>query len=192
MLKSFIVFYCSFILLSPVLAEEQTIRSSGGDIFMEEVPQAKPKTRKKQPQIMDYSSLGVPVDPEGNIVPLIDKFGGPVRQNFSQTEVYWTPPTVYTPVYPYRQPIWNPYYGYGAYPPMAPAPYYLPTPVYPALPWRAPSTGGLSFSFGSGNSSPSGPFAGNFSWSGSRGYLWLPGQTEIWRTNKVFPSLLGM
>lgn len=160
---------------------------------MEEVPETKLKTRARPvgPSLVpsnqygmgagaqDYSSLGVPVDPYGNIVPLIDKQSGPVRPFFSQTEVYWTPPVVYQPVY--SQPYWpylpnnNPYFPYRPY--LSPAPVnYLSVPVYPNYsgPFSPYSSAGLNFNFGRAGSA-------------NGGYLWLPGTRTFQYESSVRP-----
>ena len=115
--------------LPPAPAGQQ-IKTEGGGLFMEEVPQKqKPKKAAPKPQI-DIGSLGVPVDPKGRIVPLIQPSPGGVLPNYSKLEMGYTPPTVYVPystyngfypgrpgmpVLPYPGP--NGYPGYPAYNP---------------------------------------------------------------------------
>jgi hypothetical protein len=92
---------------------DQTVKSTDGNVFMEELPT--PVKKPETPQVRvrpDLRSLGVPVDPNGNIVPLINKETGPVLPFYSQTEQTFEP--IYQNGYPqFGYPITP--YGYGPY-----------------------------------------------------------------------------
>lgn len=92
----------------------QVIRSDAGSVFMEELPSQKKKPAQTKMPAIDFSSLGVPVDPKGRIVPIIQPETGPVLRNSSRIEVEYTPPAVYVPYYspfmaPYSFPQSTPY-----------------------------------------------------------------------------------
>jgi len=110
----------------------ETIKTTDGNDFMEEVPTPVKKQEPVRIKLApDLSSLGVPVDPNGNIVPLINKNAGPVLPFYSKTEQTFEPifqngypslPYGYSPYefspfgyspYPYGPYGYNPY-GYGA------------------------------------------------------------------------------
>lgn len=79
-------------LVQPSFAAGQDIRDESGNTFMEETTPTPPATPPKNINI-DLSNVGVPVDPRGHIVPMIDRDApGGVRQNFSNLEVYSEPP----------------------------------------------------------------------------------------------------
>lgn len=86
----------------------QVIKEEDGGIFMEEVPEKKPVQKPRPLPKIDYSSLGVPVDPKGRIVPIIEPEAGPVLRNTSKLEMEYTPTQVYVP---YVSPFLP---GYGA------------------------------------------------------------------------------
>lgn len=92
----------------------QVIRGESGSVFMEEQPGPKKKAPAPKVPPIDFSSLGVPVDPKGRIVPLIQSEPGGVLRNSSRIEVEYTPPAVYVPYYspfmaPYSIPQSTPY-----------------------------------------------------------------------------------
>ncbi len=140
----------------------ETIKSSDGSDFMEEVPS--PVKKPERPRVKlptDFSSLGVPVDPNGHIVPLINKEVGPVMPFYSRTEQTFEPvfqngyPQYGFPGFPYGyNPYGMPYGGfaprfgnafgyampYGNQSPLigrAPVSFFLNRGAYPA-PWFAP------------------------------------------------------
>ena len=88
---------------------------------MEETTPAPPAAPKKNIPI-DLSNVGVPVDPRGHIVPIIDRDApGGVRQNFSNLEVYSEPAINFVPAFgPYGQPYPGVPFGYGGAPYGAP------------------------------------------------------------------------
>lgn len=91
----------------------QEIKSEDGSIFMEEVPQ-KTKARKSPRPHIDFSNLGIPVDPSGRIVPLIQPGSGPVLNNFSRLEMDYRPATMYIPYNVYTGPYGGvPQYNWG-------------------------------------------------------------------------------
>ncbi len=111
-------------------------------MFMEETtptPQA-PKPARIQ---MDLSNLGVPVDPKGHIVPIIDRDApGGVRQNYSNLEVYSEPAWNFLPA-----PVYNSYgqpmnfYPQANYPM---SPYGMPY----GMPYRSPYGTPLGMPYG--------------------------------------------
>jgi hypothetical protein len=106
-------------------AEE--VKDESGNTFMEEIPSKNPpQASQPQPKLVpDLTRIDVPVDPNGNIVPLKNTETGPVLPFYSRMEQSFQP--LYQPVpvwgYPYGgMPIYgiNPYmnpYGYGRYGP---------------------------------------------------------------------------
>lgn len=110
------------------LAASQDIKDESGGMFMEETTPAPPATPKNNIPI-DLSNVGVPVDPNGHIVPMIDRNNpGGVRQNFSNLEVYSEPAYNFLPAPVFNQfgqpynfsgvPYGVPYgapYGYGGF-----------------------------------------------------------------------------
>lgn len=124
----------------PVSAQQE-IKTSDGDLFMEEVPTKGPKQHAVPVRPLDLSQLGVPVTPSGRIVPLIQNEPGGVMPLGSNLSVYgempvWTPygGTQYLPT-PYNAP--NPYfpYGYG---------YGYPNNGIPGPPYYQPSYNGYA------------------------------------------------
>ncbi len=132
----------------PSIAQNgQEIKNEDGSMFMEEVDTPKKKTKQAPAPQVDFGSLGVPVDPKGRIVPLIEPEAGPVLQNSSRMEIDYSPRTIlvpgaYSPAPLYGTPgvnsaFANPYapgfspygfrpygaYGPGAYGPGAYGPY---------------------------------------------------------------------
>lgn len=95
--------------VQPAYADDpMVINGSDGSMFMEEV--APPPSQKKAPEkpkpVVDLSTLGVPVDQQGRIVPLIDR-SSPVQQQYSRTTTYNEPwynflPQQYVNPYGYR------------------------------------------------------------------------------------------
>ncbi len=68
------------------------IKDESGNMFMEETTPTPPAAPKKNINL-DLSNVGVPIDPKGHIVPIIDRDApGGVRQNFSNFESYSEPP----------------------------------------------------------------------------------------------------
>ncbi|MBI2811229.1 MAG: hypothetical protein HYX67_10425 [Candidatus Melainabacteria bacterium] len=86
------------------LAAGQDIKDASGGMFMEETTPTPPAAPKKNIPL-DLSNVGVPVDPSGHIVPIIDRDApGGVRQNFSNLEVYSEPAYNFIPA-----PVFNQY-----------------------------------------------------------------------------------
>jgi hypothetical protein len=143
LLSSSIILVLGSVCVQPVLADEQDIKDDSGNMFMEETT---PAPRAKPPNIrIDLSNVGVPVDPKGHIVPLIDRDApGGVRQNFSNLEVYSEPAWNFLPA-----PVYN---AYGQ-------PYnFYPTRRYGApygMPYGSPYAGGYGTPYGS-------PFGGGY------------------------------
>jgi hypothetical protein len=82
---------------APIKAAGQEIHTDSGATFMEEVPQKKKPKAQPLPNI-DMSSVGVSVDPNGKIIPLLQPGGAPpVMPNGSRTEIDYTPRTMYVP-----------------------------------------------------------------------------------------------
>lgn len=84
----------------------QVLDDANGNTFMEEIPSSRPK-RQQRPQeklVPDLSTVNVPVDPNGNIVPLINKSAGPVLPFYSQFETSVEPLCQFAPIYPYGYP----------------------------------------------------------------------------------------
>jgi len=126
----------------------QVLLDASGNTLMEEVPSARPKRSEKSSETLttDLSSVNVPVDANGHIVPLINKEAGSVMPFYSQfqesVEPLWS-------TYPYAFPLapnvyrYYPYYpGYLPYgwpgqflPPTAPSP--RPPQLSPVSPWFA-------------------------------------------------------
>lgn len=78
-------------------ASGQDIKDGSGSMFMEETTPA-PSTPPPKNITIDLTNVGVPVDPKGRIVPIIDRDApGGVRQNFSNLEVYSEPPINFIP-----------------------------------------------------------------------------------------------
>lgn len=93
----------------PVFADEppMVINSNDGSLFMEEVETPKQKKPPERPKpVIDLSTVGVPVDQQGRIVPLIDR-SSPVQQQYSKLSAYNEPwynflPQQYVNPYGYR------------------------------------------------------------------------------------------
>jgi hypothetical protein len=136
LLSSSLILMLGSVCVQPMLADGQDIKDESGNMFMEETT---PAPRAKPPNIkIDLSNVGVPVDPKGHIVPLIDHDApGGVRQNFSNLEVYSEPAWNFlpAPVYnAYGQPYnFNPTRRYGA-------PY--------GMPYGSPFGGGYGMPYG--------------------------------------------
>ncbi len=164
----------------------QVIKQDDGSIFMEEVPQKKKAQQKYIPPI-DYSSLGVPVDANGKIIPLIQPDAGPVMTNGSRMEVEYTPRTLYVPYQINNGP-------YGYVPPnigVAPG----PMPLY-----RSPMNGILAVPLGipnyysSSSDLPPDQQQINYGSSGSSynfapvGNIWSPSWRSPWGKNLWLPQ----
>jgi hypothetical protein len=94
----------------PLTKEQSIIRSSRNQIFMQEVNVQSQASPPKP--FIDLSSVGVQVDPHGNIVPLINQGGGPVKPLYSHTHAYEEMP-VPTIQSTYNNPLGLPYNIYG-------------------------------------------------------------------------------
>lgn len=104
---------------TPSQSSGQVLNSPDGNLFMEELPshqQSSPE-KEKQKLVPDLSTVNVPVDPNGHIVPLINKDTGPVLPFYSKFEETVQPLWQFAPAYPYAYPL-NPY--------IYPTPYYYP------------------------------------------------------------------
>lgn len=201
----------------------QEIRGQDGSLFMEEVEgnQKKPSKKQTSPEKqIDFSSLGVPVDPKGRIIPLIQPGAGPVMRNFSRLELEYTPPAVYVPYYFGNYPSYYPYSPYYGYPGYAGYPgYYNPYNSFRS-PWYQPNFAGYFamptgipryYSSSSSLDDPNQELNYNFSgkylqalpsasvWSPSwrsplGGSVWLPGITQFNQTGSIrsfFPKELN-
>lgn len=157
---------------------------------MEEVPEKRKNPRVQTPPAEmrnDFSSLGVPVDPNGRIVPIIQPSSGPVLPNFSRTEIEYTPPTVYVPNYSFTGP-----YGY--------APYYSPLGAIAVPLYRPQYNGALAVPLGipryfsSDSVEPSSQQA-NFNFSGKYynyappSSVWSPTWNSPWGRGYLSPSI---
>ena len=114
----------------PGRSSGQVLTDTNGDTFMEEIPSSQPKQwQSGQAKLVpDLSTVNVPVDPNGHIVPLINKDAGPVLPFYSQFEASVEPLYPYGyPVVPYGYPA-VPYVYQSAYPVN---PYYWRTQPYP-------------------------------------------------------------
>jgi hypothetical protein len=102
-----------------VTGQGQQLRDSKGNTFMEEVPtpQVKQPPLPRSHPIPDLSTLNVPVNPNGEIVPLINRSSGPVLPFYSQFEQ-----TV--------QPLWQFAPAYSSAYPVLPYAYSVPYPAY--------------------------------------------------------------
>ncbi|GEM_PF-2711485 len=178
----------------------QTIRDESGNVFMQEVLPARPAHAQASPgqwtngaparspgrnyPQLDFSNLGVKVDPYGNIIPLLNNGSpGTVQPFYSRTTVMQEIPYAYY------------YYPYGSVPYFYPAgPFYRP---YGSRPYAYPGTAclpqyygasppvlGLGLSFGRGF--PGRPY-GPFSAPRLGGYMWLPGVTQFQGTSTIRP-----
>lgn len=110
---------------SAALAE--TIKDEQGNIFMEETTQPQPKPRSAPRNLnLDLQNVGVQVDENGRIIPLINQGAPPVQVQESRTdaysEVYVPTPygsvPIYGPGFPPYGPMFGPVYGapIGGYP----------------------------------------------------------------------------
>jgi hypothetical protein len=119
----------------------QVLTDAQGNTFMEEMP----TTRRKQflptkaPLLQDLRTVDVPVDPNGNIVPLIKKEAGPVLPFYSSFEESVQPLWQFAPISPYP---------YGFYPYAYPYNY----------PWLGPWAGYPFGGYGLPYNQPSGNF----------------------------------
>jgi len=88
-------------------AAPEEIKDAQGETFMQEIPSDKPAQNQsvKSKLVPDLSTVGVPVDPNGNIVPLKIPGTNGVLPFYSQIE---------QTVEPLYQPV--PFYAYPAYP----------------------------------------------------------------------------
>lgn len=106
----------------------QVLTDTNGNTFMEEIPSSRPKQWQhgQANLVPDLSTVNVPVDPNGHIVPLINKNAGPVLPFYSQFETSVEPLWQFAPLYPYAYPA-VPYVYQRAYPVY---PYYWPAQPY--------------------------------------------------------------
>jgi hypothetical protein len=121
-----IILFCSFTSPLPTCAAptasdartrqpSEEVKDQSGDTFMQEIPSDN-SARDKMPKpkiLPDLSRINVPVDPNGQIVPLKNSETGPVLPFYSRIEQTVEP--LYQPL-----PVWNYPYGgmpiYGMYP----------------------------------------------------------------------------
>jgi hypothetical protein len=97
----------------------QVLNDTNGNTFMEEIPSSRPKQQQRAQEklVPDLSTVGVPVNPNGNIVPLINKSAGPVLPFYSQFETSVEPLWQFSPMYPYGYPAYpGVYFGRSPYP----------------------------------------------------------------------------
>jgi hypothetical protein len=89
------------------MAAPETIKDAQGDTFMQEIPSDKPAQNQavKPKLVPDLRTMDIPVDPNGNIVPLKIPGTNGVLPFYSQIE---------QTVEPLYQPV--PFYAYPAYP----------------------------------------------------------------------------
>jgi len=123
----------------PQATEE--IKDNAGDTFMEEIPTEKSAAQKAAPKqiLPDLTSIGVPVDPHGHILPLKNVEAGPVLPLYSRMEQTVEP--IYQGV-----PLWG--YPYGGMPAYGWNPYFnrpfAPRPTFAI----GLGGGGINFGFG--------------------------------------------
>src|SRR4029453_15945932 len=133
-------------------SSRQVIREDGGGIFMEEVDPppkkrdpyrpVRPPLRKQtwKPGYQDFDNAGVKIDSTGKIIPLIQKQGGPVLPEFSETTVYnepwwWFAPSVYaSPFGPSTFPYGSTWGSPFAFPGLPSYSYYPGAPIPPVGP----------------------------------------------------------
>jgi hypothetical protein len=144
-------------------AAGQEIKDDSGGMFMEETTPTPPAGSQPKSIPIDLSNVGVPTDPHGHIVPMIDRDApGGVRQNFSNLEVYSEPPInfIQTPGF---NSFGQPFNAFAPPVPLMPPPYTgvglnlgrnfrlnLAVPNYGYGPWGGSPYGGFGF----------GPFGG--------------------------------
>ena len=190
----------------------QVIRGESGSIFMEEVPEQRktPKPKSIDMNQFDLQSLGVPVDPKGRIVPLIQPESGPVLNNSSRMTVEYMPRQVYVPVYsPYSVPLGygvnrSPYGNYAA--PIFGNPLYGYVPVPLGIPRYFSSSSdvapGSELTYGSSGSylvgqanfpyppQLAGPFSAPFSTPyAPGGSIWNPNWRSPWSNRFGIPQI---
>lgn len=170
----------ALVVIGPATAQNgqgQEIKNEDGSLFMEEVAQPRKNKPKPATPALDYSSLGVPVDQSGRIVPLIQPGAGRVLQNFSRTEIEYTPPTMYVPYYTFAGP-----YGYA--PASTPWGTYL-NPIYrPQYSGALAVPLGMPGYFSSSSDNPAGTqlnyqMSGQ-SWAAPGASIWNPGWRSPW------------
>lgn len=128
---------------APAFSAGQDIKDESGNTFMEETTPTPPPAASK-PLTVDLSRVGVPVDPKGRIVPLIDRDApGGVRQNFSNLQIFSEPGISIVPS-PYLAP------GFAGYPPFATgSPFAAITPFgVPGAPMYYPYGPGIGINLG--------------------------------------------
>ena len=171
-------------------SQGHTIKTDDGGLFMEEVPEQRKTPRLKTPgpdQRFDFGSLGVPVDAQGKIIPIIQPTNGGVLPNFSRTEIEYTAPTVYVPYYSFAGP-----YGY--------APYYSPFGNYPVPVYRPQYQGALAVPLGipryfsSDSADPASQqaafnFSGKYYNYGAPSSIWSPAWNSPWGRGYLTPSI---
>jgi len=130
----------------------QVLREDGGGIFMEEVdtPPKKPDPHRPtrpqprqqtwKPGYRDFEDAGVKVDSTGQIIPLIQKQGGPVMPEFSETTAYdepwwwFAPPASAFPYSPWGVPYASSWAAPFAFPGISSYSYYPGGPIPPIGP----------------------------------------------------------
>jgi hypothetical protein len=93
----------------------EVVKDQSGDTFMEEIPaqNSPPPQTYKRKIVPDFSSIGVPVDPNGNIVPIKNTEAGPLLPFYSQFQQTVEP--LYQPFFFQPLPGMG-YYPYGGMP----------------------------------------------------------------------------
>jgi hypothetical protein len=132
-------------------APQQTIKDETGSIFMEETTKPQPQPKKPNGQI-NLQDVGVQVDSQGKIIPLLNPGAPPVQKMGSKTEAYteYFVPTPYgsVPIYGSGFPWTQPYVP-GFYPGYYPG-FGLPYGGYPGGTNIGIGIGGRRFGVGLG------------------------------------------
>lgn len=140
-----------------MVAPRQTIKDESGGIFMEETTEPRPKPKKPNVQI-NLQDVGVQVDAQGKIIPLLNPGAPPVQTMGSKTEAFteYFVPTPYgsVPIYGSGFPWTQPYVP-GFYPGIYPG-FGLPYGGYPGGANLGIGIGGRRFGAGLGLSTPAG------------------------------------
>lgn len=188
---------CVILLCAVPSAQSQTkFTDQEDEPFMEETTPSQPADKPKpKMNTVDITNLGVQVDQNGRIVPLLNQNGGPVQQQGSSIEYsrefIYTPQSTYYPglvpvpagrYYPNGSGIpFGLYPGYGS-------PYGLYPGNYPYAPYAAPGVnlnlrlgrgGGINLSTGAANPY----FYNNF----NTGFYGVPPVTQSWQYGSLSP-----
>ena len=166
---------------------QQTIQSGSGSVFMEEVPTPKQKSpslqdRQGQNLPVDLRNLGVPVNANGHIVPLIQSDGGAVMPFGTDLEVSRSPTVIYAPTY-YLNAFGQKVDAFGN---LLPAGRYLPYTPYLVSPGAGASfsnrpggdSTGMSYQGSNVGVGYGSALGGRFSTGRASGGLLLPGSTR--------------